>query len=488
MNISNILLSSEANPYGASPLPFDSEGRDIFVVSDLHLASGLQADGNYNGTENFFADESLGRFLDSLRQKANGKKMILVINGDFIDFLRIRNIPVSDEDFEEWSLLLANMGIDKSVEELRASIVKKERIYGLKTHDYKSVWKLHHSAKGHPVVFKKLASWLEEGHWLVITKGNHDLEWYWQAVRNCLRYLLAKNIALNSSKNVAEILEGVVTPQVYFADNQLLIDKKILVEHGHRYQKVTAVQGPPLLENKVELNLPFGSFFNRYLLNRLEIAYPYLDNIRPSENILPVLLRERFPLAVQVLFKYIPFMLLIIPKKLYWEMFKRLFSFILIIIIPIVITIYAIWKGIHINLQGGQEPFWIKELLNLLKNSAYLFLSYIFGRLLVMVKLSGPESLSGNAEDIFKEYPEVQIVTFGHTHDPEQTKQKEQLYFNTGTWIPVYEISAADVRLDKTYTYLHISHDDEGKIIPQDLMRWNDDASRADPLVLTDKK
>jgi hypothetical protein len=49
-------------------------------------------------------------------------------------------------------------------------------------------------------------------------------------------------------------------------------------------------------------------------------------------------------------------------------------------------------------------------------------------------------------------------------------------------------MDAADVRLDKTYTFLHLENDDAGNIKKTDLFRWNDDARRIDPLVLVDLK
>ena len=149
--------------------------------------------------------------------------------------------------------------------------------------------------------------------------------------------------------------------------------------------------------------------------------------------------------------------------------------------------LFSIWQGLHIRLPGNNSSFIVKQIYNVLLNSGFLLLSYIFGRIMAVVKLSGPDSLYGNAKNLFKEYPELQIVTFGHTHDPEQFNREGKLYFNTGTWIPVYEISSADVRLDKTYTYLFIQHNGD-HLITNELMRWNDDASRCDPLVLRDKK
>jgi hypothetical protein len=60
-------------------------------------------------------------------------------------------------------------------------------------------------------------------------------------------------------------------------------------------------------------------------------------------------------------------------------------------------------------------------------------------------------------------------------------------YYNTGTWIPIFETSSADVRQDKTYTFLAI---DCGSVpvCKGKLQRWNDDAGRIDTMNLNDKK
>jgi len=72
----------------------------------------------------------------------------------------------------------------------------------------------------------------------------------------------------------------------------------------------------------------------------------------------------------------------------------------------------------------------------------------------------------------------------GHTHNPEQFREQERWYFNTGTWIPIVEASSQAIREDRTYTYLHFRHDETGALQPAVLMRWNDDARSSEPLVL----
>ncbi len=213
--IAAILAGSERAPYDSYDDRFDGvlmiDSRtngvrgDIVVISDLHIGSGLNPSDNFTGNENFFADGAMKRFLNAVAQKRleNANRavqtapMTLIINGDFIDFLRITDYPDSERDFNEWLEAIQLVGITNYADAhaLNASIaVEQKEGYGLKTNDFKSVWKLHVSTDGHAKIIEALADWLADGHKLVITKGNHDLEWFWQPVRNYLRYRLAEKL------------------------------------------------------------------------------------------------------------------------------------------------------------------------------------------------------------------------------------------------------------------------------------------------------
>jgi hypothetical protein len=84
----------------------------------------------------------------------------------------------------------------------------------------------------------------------------------------------------------------------------------------------------------------------------------------------------------------------------------------------------------------------------------------------------------------------------GHTHNPgeytfKMSKNDCRRFYNTGTWIPVVELSTADIRDDKTYTFLYLERDVNGKLRPGCdglLQRWNDDAGRAEPQRLVQRK
>ena len=508
LDVPGILHDCEEDPrmqYERYPsvVPEKSQGKDVFVVSDLHIAAGTGKDGTYGGTENFFADGSFMRFLRNAHEEVKRKKAILIINGDFVDFLRIVRLPETDAEFASWQRVLNGVGISMTAEELRRSISEKEREYGLKTNDYKSVWKLAAAVDGHPPLFDGLAEWLAKGHKIILLKGNHDLEWYWPPVRNALRLILAERISGESSgTNLRKILTDTVLPNIRFIDHALLVDEAIYVEHGHLHDRFCHVVGEPTLgkRNHQELNLPFGSFFNRYLTNKIELDFPYLDNIRPQTNLLPLLFRERFFLGLKVLFVHLPFLLLIIPKGYYEYMLKRALFFALAIGIPILLTLVELWNiasGVFSHFAGApQSPFlgFLKDQgINALLGLLGAAVSYGFTRLTVWLQLEEPGSLDAFAREKFDEMPAYRIITYGHTHNPDQFKETRgtrvgaHWFYNTGTWIPVIETSNAEVREDRSYCFLHLRNE-RGSLQPGVLRRWNDDAGRSEPLVMVRQK
>jgi len=481
------LRSDPDNP--KPPVPIASRGDEVFVVSDLHLADGKGEDGRYDGSENFFCDASFRRFLDHAHANLKSTNAILIINGDFIDFLRITYIPREDSQFIEWQQILEQIGIEKPIAELTSSISKKELTYGLKTQDYKSVLRLHIAVRGHTEFFEALAQWLGIGHRIIIVKGNHDLEWYWQGVRNYLRLALARRLAAQlGTADIKDVLENRVLPNIRFIDDSLVIDEDIYIEHGHRYDKYAHVVGPSTLNDDQELNIPFGSFFNRYLLNDIELNYPFLDNVRPSTNILPLLIRERLPLALKVLFKHVPFVFRIIPKGYYRYMFSQVFWLFLLVIVPVVFIIWLILgmfdHGLDLLTTPSQpQSFLHKTVSTVLTSIASLVISYALARVVGRLNLVEPGDLTKYAREKLAEKSSYRLATFGHTHNPDQFRENRRWFFNTGTWIPIFEMSSAELRVDKTYSFLHLEPDAAGKLAGI-LKRWEDGAGRAEPAIV----
>lgn len=481
------IFAAQPSEYGAPEVHLSSGGRDIFVTSDLHLAGGRSPDGRYRGTENFFADEAFVRFLTYAKSAAT-KKPILIINGDFIDYLRIKEYPESDSEFTRWQAELQAIGINKSDGELRASISKKEVRYGLKTNDYKSIWKLYLVSVGHRNLFAGLADWVAAGHSLIITKGNHDLEWYYENIRRYFAYVLARITAKTNGQTIEEVLPDVLK-NLMFIDHAVTFDKICYIEHGHRFDKFSNPGGGPLIENTDELNIPFGSFFNRYLINKIELVYPYLDNIKPTENLLPLLIRERFPLALKVLFLHIPFLAKVIPKKYFRYMFQDVLVYFLTLGVPLGFAIYVIYNSIAADFVPSAEdvnPI-LARVLEASKSVAVMVGSYVLSRIVAYFQLEEPTSLANFAEDTFRDRPELQLVTMGHTHHADQFSLDGKWFFNTGTWIPIIETSSGNISHDRTFVFLHIVNKNE-TLSCESLARWNDDAGRPESLVLINKK
>ena len=483
-----------APPYGGQ-IRLESRGRDVVIISDLHMSAGRGLDGNYSGTEDFFADEGFVRFLRSFGGQRE-RKTVLVINGDFVDFLRITALPDAKDEFESWLAILGRLGITPAgnpptVEELKRSIDDKEREYGLKTHEYKSVWKLSAVMKGHSEVFAALAEWLAQGNGLVIVKGNHDLEWYWPGVRNYLRLALADRIQVldPDAAGIEAVLRTRLLPSIQFVDDSVTFDGTFYIEHGHKLDKYTKVVGKPVLPNGVELNIPFGSFLNRYLLNRIELVYPYLDNVRPSQNLLPMLFKKDFGLGLRVLFQHIPFMIKVIPKKYYRYMFRDFLVFLLAVAVPIAVMIVLLVKaakgGPSLAVpETGLQGALVQRYMQVLGSILMPVLSYFLTRLAAHFKLVEPDYFSKQVREMFLPHPDLRFISLGHTHNPEQFRMNDRWYYNTGTWIPVIEARSDAVREDKTYTFVHLKQSDRGGLQPAVLMRWNDDANRSEPLVL----
>ena len=511
-------------PVRTNPEKYDAVGHEIFVVSDLHIAAGKDRAGVYDGTENFFANQAFARFLSYANKNKKTPNAVLIINGDIFDFIRIRDHPgkqrrvrptkrmkyllrlnplkkqarYSREDAlpecGNWSTELLKLGIEKTPSELEGSVSKKERKFGLRTDDYKTIYKLMKIRHGHPAFFDALGVWLEAGNKLLILKGNHDLELYWPNVRNYLRLILAETIFdQRKATSVEDALRAVVLPRLTFIDDAVVIDDDFYVEHGHRYDKFTMVlDSPELKKDRSQINLPFGSFFNRYLVNRIELFYPFIDNVRPSGNVLPMIMRENFPLGLKILFHHVVTLLRVLSKngRYLWFIFHKVFWFALVLLLPLGFALYfgvIDWKQIF---GAGESSGIGKIIAEQVKGIGMMLLSYLLSRAVAWFQLTEPSSLDQFAKERFKRTT-YKIMTMGHTHNPgAYIFEGGRTFYNTGTWVPVIETSTAEVREDRTYTFLHLVRDGDRKLQPvsDGLQRWNDDAERAEPQVLVRRK
>jgi UDP-2,3-diacylglucosamine pyrophosphatase LpxH len=383
------------------------------------------------------------------------------------------------QDFIEWQKILERVGLTRPVDELVDCINDKEELYGLRTNDYKSVLRLDIVIKGHAEFFVALAEWLGAGNRLIIVKGNHDLEWYWLAVRNYLRLDLAERIARQQAANgdVKDILLKIVLPNVTFIDHAIIIDDEFYVEHGHPYDALTRVIGKATVSNGEELNIPFGSFFNRYLLNYVELQYPFLDNVRPTPNMLPLMLRHQFFTGLRLLYDHLSVIIKTVPRSYVGYIFgQHLIGRVLLILLviiapPILLLTYQLRYPQTWHLIAFE---WLGVLAAI----------YFVIQALSYTQLKEPDSLAEFAQRRMDENRNYRLVTFGHTHNPDQFEDRGRWFYNTGTWIPIVETNSAEIRSDNTFMFLHLACDPTGKLTPGVLQRWDDVANRAEPMLL----
>jgi UDP-2,3-diacylglucosamine pyrophosphatase LpxH len=209
--------------------------REAWVISDLHLGQGAGS-----ALEHFRDDDLFGAWLAARTRP----EAVLVINGDFIDFLRIDHEPAP------------------------APPVPPSLLWDEAT----SVDKLHLALEGHATVFDALRTFFEAGAELLFTIGNHDLDLWWPSVQSELRQRL-----------------GDKGGAIQFGLAHLLFDR-VHVEHGHRF---TGENRPKDFERFVRtqrrngrdvefLECVWGSRFVLDALNPLQSTYPYLDKVKPT--------------------------------------------------------------------------------------------------------------------------------------------------------------------------------------------------------------
>lgn len=220
------------------------------ILSDLHLGAGLF--GGANPLEDFRHDREFYDFMLTLRDESEstGRPMDLIINGDFIEFLQVPAVPVSEYDPRRQY---------------------PEDAYRTTT-EADSVLRIDLVIAGHRPFFEGLAAFLSERprRTVTIIKGNHDIPLYWSGVQWRIRE------ALGATGPRAALLT--------FAERFFCQDG-VYVEHGNQY-------GDPLnsldnFENPVDphqpdrLKMPLGSRFVVEFFNHVESEKWWVDAVKP---------------------------------------------------------------------------------------------------------------------------------------------------------------------------------------------------------------
>jgi len=481
-------------PKNGNDIAVESEDCNLIIISDLHLSEGyIKSRYAYSRAEHFFSDEAFANFLRKLQaeNESTGRPLKLIINGDFLDFVRAKSVP-DEKERRVFLRYFRRLGLRNQQENFE--IQPHEFLYGLKTEQYKSVWKLHRICQGHPLVFEALAEFVANGNRLVIIKGNHDLEFYWPAVRAELTRLLAANLPPangypRSVKDRYELING----RVEFCQRAYIIEDQVYIEHGHQYHRMTRVDRALL--NDRELRLPPGSIFNRYLVNAIEHLAPFVTRVRGEFSVLRTLIASHRWRALRLLMRHFP-----VATRMLLRGHRR-FAFVLLFgLLPYLFaTVYAglaiflpaIWDSYARALVSATGKYGEFLIHRWFLNAAFCI--GIFGILKFIAHLLG-HNLDFHLQDAFEHarshLRQVQekarrFMVLGHTHDPEvRPLGGNWWYVNTGTWVPNLDHSERHPFSGKrTFTFASFVRKPNGTF-DFDLRYWNDDKGRSERLIV----
>jgi UDP-2,3-diacylglucosamine pyrophosphatase LpxH len=454
----------------------------ILVVSDLHLLTGCDpASGRMNPRENFLADHAFARFLAAHQGTPSESEPLLVLNGDTFDFIRITDVPLTDEEFQEWEADLAKLGY-RSRRPLQHTLVKKEFRYGLRTDDYKTVWKFRRIVQGHPAFFAALGNWVKSGGRLIFLKGNHDLEFHWPLLLHAIQEELATYAGDRARGSAVQVHED------WF---QL---HNVYLEHGHRFEKMTRVEGDPTIFRGEEVRFPYGSFFNKYLINQLEELDPFLDNVKPITKVIPVAIKRRPLSAFAILYYGVRALrgVIIRERAKHWLMLLLLLIIIalpIIVLATIILSIIfdPVWQTSK-SIILGQHPI-VKVLVIVLGLLPWLVGGV--GELLRKKKFAHGEDEYG--EGIYEALEgragsfEQMYGIIGHTHRMDVQHLgtyggSRCIYLNSGSWTPRWDEHRPDLNGRIEYSFIRL--DLEGDEYRHRLLQWRDDRTEEAPALI----
>lgn len=194
---------------------------NFILFSDVHLGSDLVQHVRPNSAERLHTpravDRDLAEMLDWYRAHRDPERpWCLVIAGDLVDFIGMSIAPLPDQP-------------------LQTALNEEERLHGLgSAHDH-AAWKMRAVAKRHPLAFDALARFVGEGHHLVLVRGNHDIDFYWEDAQEAFVKALVDRVdrLRGDSEAQASFRERIeFCPWFYYVEGLLY------VEHGHQFDAV----------------------------------------------------------------------------------------------------------------------------------------------------------------------------------------------------------------------------------------------------------
>ena len=196
---------------------------NYLLFSDVHLGADLVQHARpwtvARLREVLRVDRELSAMLDHYRQSAEpGRPWKLIIAGDLVDFMGMSIAPRLD------SALVTPLN-------------EEEHKHGLGSTRDHAEHKMRAVAERHDLVFRKLAEFVAEGHSLVLIRGNHDVDFYWETARDAFTVALLDR-AGDAVREPAQ--RAAFEKRVDFRHWFYYVEGLLYVEHGHQYDETCA--------------------------------------------------------------------------------------------------------------------------------------------------------------------------------------------------------------------------------------------------------
>lgn len=161
-------------------------------------------------------DRELSSMLDHYREQAEpGRPWKLVIAGDLVDFVGMSIAPATGQ-------------------ELETPLTAEERTHGLGSARDHALHKMRAAASRHDLVFRKLADFVLAGHSVVLVRGNHDVDFYWETARSAfVQALVDRASTAFEEPGVRADFEARIEFRQWF----YYVEDLLYVEHGHQYDE-----------------------------------------------------------------------------------------------------------------------------------------------------------------------------------------------------------------------------------------------------------
>lgn len=195
---------------------------NYLLFSDVHLGADLVQHARpwtvSRLREVLRVDRELSAMLDHYRVQCEpDRPWTLIIAGDLVDFMGMSLAP-------------------REGTELETPLNAEEHLHGLGSACDHAEHKMRAVAERHDLVFRKLAQFVAEGHSLVLIRGNHDVDFYWEAARTAfVKALLERADGLGD-----EAVRAAFAERVDFRHWFYYVEDLLYVEHGHQYDETCA--------------------------------------------------------------------------------------------------------------------------------------------------------------------------------------------------------------------------------------------------------